>query len=352
MTDDIPEDELNIHGEGSSNEVISSGETICDDIVDILKKFVTRRHDPREPANWAYSLACKLKYTSKDRIVQIVQINPNPTEVFYIVMDTLDILTSQVIRQRSTNSDFLISYPPTNQHVVTISDAIKSDTNLSKRFIVSTTLQAPDLRLHIQFEPGLTISLQKSAFVQIMAKSFTISYEAINSLPTVSKEKTEDDPITHLCARLDCMEDFARSILNAYDRTRRVLRSMIQEHSYERDKNGNAIHDIRERLGPLHEEIIRLAVTTVHGIEYGLPLEVRGLSGVIDFVGVGLGMNTEQRKLARSKLISKLVRDKSGKVTSYSIYNLHCRKMLSMHLSIGLIKPSKLPIGSPLDSEL
>ena len=39
MTDNIPEDELNTHGEGSSNEVISSGETICDDIVDILKKF-------------------------------------------------------------------------------------------------------------------------------------------------------------------------------------------------------------------------------------------------------------------------------------------------------------------------
>src|SRR5204863_3848219 len=129
-------------------------------------------------------------------------------------------------------------------------------------------------------------------------------------LPTVPKEQTEDDPIAHLSARFDCMEDFARSILDAYDRTRRVLLSIVREHSHERDKIGKAIHDIRERLGPLHEEIIRLAVTTVHGIEYGLPLEITGLSGAIDFVGAGLGMNAEQRKLARSKFISKLVRDK------------------------------------------
>ena len=242
-----------------------------------------------------------------DRVIRIVQVTPNIDQTLYIIMESTEIFTSQSIRKLSSNDAFRISDISTNEKVVSLGDAVQHSKASSSKphFVISSTLSLPHLKLHIQFSRNTIVCLVQHSLVNLLKQGFPVSFELLTSLPRTVPQ-TVNDPIQYLSTRLGDLEDYICSVINGYDRSRRAFRTMMKSIHDERHKDRKVIKNIRERLGHLHEEIIRQAVTTAYGIEYGLSLEIKGLSDIMVFVGTGLGITTEQRNVAREHLISKL----------------------------------------------
>lgn len=273
------------------------------------------RHEACDPVNWPFKLMGSIGHTSVDKVVSIVQVIPDETQIIFVVMEATEILTSEVIRRVTGLTGFrLVEKNEGEYDVVTLEQAARHphDSPLQPQFIFSTSLQSTNLRLHLQLTESSYVSLNQPALVNMLKATFPVLSKSLTEFSSSADSSNSSDVTKSPSDRIDAIEEFLRSVVNAYGRSRRAFRTMNKSNSNNREKDRRILDDLRERYGPLHEEIIRQSVTLAYGVEYGLSLEIRGLSDIIMFVGAGFGMTGEQKSEARTRLIKKLCRDSQG----------------------------------------
>ena len=65
---------------------------------------------------------------------------------------------------------------------------------------------------------------------------------------------------------------------------------------------------LRQRIGPLHESVVRLLLEATRGSEWGKSKTIHGLYDIVAFVATGLNATSAQRKKAMANLYTCLVR--------------------------------------------
>jgi hypothetical protein len=113
------------------------------------------------------------------------------------------------------------------------------------------------------------------------------------------------EAITFLAALAEDQQDYITSLTTALDRNRQVVKSVIDKLNKSRWKDWAIIDRIQECFGPLHEEIIRQAVATSFGLEWGASINIQGFTDAISFAGRGLALSTTAHAEARDVLLRR-----------------------------------------------
>jgi hypothetical protein len=69
------------------------------------------------------------------------------------------------------------------------------------------------------------------------------------------------------------------------------------------------MHEMRQRVGPVHERVVRLSLAVIRGLDWGKSKIIVGMYDMFAFVAASLGATTSQRFAAAQKLYKILVRE-------------------------------------------
>src|SRR5204863_4883476 len=83
--------------EGASTKPQIPHDTIRLDIYNNIKQGSVI-HERVGATMWPFFIMPKLKYSSMDRVIRIIQISPNMSQTFYMMMEVTEIFTSKSIR--------------------------------------------------------------------------------------------------------------------------------------------------------------------------------------------------------------------------------------------------------------
>src|SRR6202043_3301383 len=90
-----------------------------------------------------------------------------------------------------------------------------------------------------------------------------------------------------------------------YQRTRRMLTATLDLNRWERVKRVEGLNVIKERVGHLHEQVIRNAISLAYGPDWGTDVMIRGFTDAISFVSDGISKSPLQRQAAHAVLIKR-----------------------------------------------
>jgi hypothetical protein len=124
---------------------------------------------------------------------------------------------------------------------------------------------------------------------------------------SVFLQKTTDDWKKYVMRRIEALED--NSATFADSQTLRRL-SNRANYCYVTDtlkKHNDELSEIRKRIGPLHESVVRLRLEATRGSEWGKSKTIVGLYDIFAFVASGLEATVAQRKKAAVNLYTCLV---------------------------------------------
>ena len=106
----------------------------------------------------------------------------------------------------------------------------------------------------------------------------------LRSISQLSNPRNIMPVLESLCRRLDETEDYILSISHAYERSRRMLNAVLDITRRERLRRNEGLNDVKDRIGHLHEEVMRHAISVAYGQDWGTLVNIMGFTDAVSFV--------------------------------------------------------------------
>jgi len=127
------------------------------------------------------------------------------------------------------------------------------------------------------------------------------------------------DTVQSLVQRLEETSDYVVSLGDALERHERANEKLSQMLANEHIGRMGQTEALRQRLGPMHENLVKQSISIAYGWEWGKAYVITEFADAMLFVSNGLGKSSKQRELGEKKLLERLCRksneDFDGKIS-------------------------------------
>lgn len=180
----------------------------------------------------------------------------------------------------------------------------------------SPFLGLPSPPLVLQYTTESTIRMTPKNLFEILSTQYNVisselsewSPPELTSLPPTSKlssPRNLESVLTSVCDSLNNTEDYLCSLSHAYQRSRTMNKLVLQLTRVEKERATERLNDVKDRIGHLHEEVMRQAISVVYGYGWGSPANITGFTDAICFVANGLGKSPVERDMGKGRLVKR-----------------------------------------------
>ena len=96
------------------------------------------------------------------------------------------------------------------------------------------------------------------------------------------------------------------------ERTRRMLNAVLDVTRRERVKRNESLNEVKDRIGHLHEQVMRNAISLAYGPDWGTEVTIRGFTDAVSFVSHGLGKSPLKREEGKIQLTKRFCKGLSS----------------------------------------
>jgi hypothetical protein len=131
-------------------------------------------------------------------------------------------------------------------------------------------------------------------------------------MPRLLSARDLESILSPVYRRLDDMEDYIYTLSNAYERGRRMTK-VVFDMAREEQENGNeGLSEVKGRIGHLHEEVMRHAISMAYGYGWGTALNIGGFTDAVSFVSNGLRKSPMERDAGKVRLTKRFCKGLKG----------------------------------------
>ena len=274
------------------------------------------KHDPMHPRDWCWKIANDptfLGQHAKLRFARILNYSTIAGPLFVFAEHTEPVVFD-AIKHLSEHMDLDVGMISPKTATVTIKDLMNPDPTPPglPSIIMSNTLSFQNSMVVVQYDNSHTISIPKRIFYAIIDHypHFTGSLSAVTIVrPSESAlaQKTIEDLNKHVISRIEFLEEAHKSYAESEKLQRLTNRAKYENVSNLLKKHSDDLADIHQRVGPLHESVVRLRLEATRGSEWGKSKTIFGLYDMFGFVAAGLNAIPAQRKKAMANLYTRLI---------------------------------------------
>lgn len=276
------------------------------------------KHEEMSPRVWCVSISShpKLEYTNKTRFCRMMKYETLSGPIFVFAEHT-EPVTSYSLRLLSGHNDLFVGMVAPESATVTLAQLLDPTPShyIWPRIVASNRLFPDDTyMLALQYDQTHTACFSKKVFDAIAPKHFPLHLGPLGSVDfgrlssSAWEDMDQDEWKKTVVRRLEVLEDTQASALDSiklqrranrskYDLTNEVLKGQIQ-----------SMTEMRQRVGPLHESVVRLSLASARDLEWGKSKTIYGLSDIFSFVAGGLNATTAQKNTATNRLYTKLLK--------------------------------------------
>lgn len=288
---------------------------------DQLFRRAATSHKPIDPSFWAVKILETLNLAPGNHIVRVTKFNTPRGLTFFLFSDETEIVTSKAIQDASRETFFISQLDEGDCKVVTLFDVVHYSltttglccvlrSNVFKRFLYESPI------LVVQYTTDSTVRMPSSNLFDILSRQHSVlpantgelSARDLTPLPSISHISSVEDIMPFLVSvsrRLEETEDVLLSVIQAYQRSTRMLDASMDRVRRERLRRIEGDDVVRDRVGHLHEQVMRNAISLTYGPDWGIEVVIGGFTDAFSFVSHGLGKSPLQQQDARARLTKK-----------------------------------------------
>ena len=289
---------------------------------------LAKKHEPIDHSCWAVEILKILILAPENHLVRITKVEIPDTCTAFVVSEESEILTSRFVQNMIGGKNFYFSkLNEGDSEVVTLFDVVHYPLNTTRlgcilysRIFKSFPGESSPL-LVVQYTTGSTIRMSASSLFDILSTQFSVmpgnpaEWSPPEPTPLLHRLSSPRDimpVVASLCRRLDETEDYILSISHAYERTRRMLNAVLDVTRSERVKRNEGLNDVKDRIGHLHEQVMRNAISLAYGPDWGTQVGIRGFTDAVSFVSLGLGKSPLRREEGKIQLTKRFCKGLSS----------------------------------------
>ena len=310
----------------SSSEELLSAEGICIAEIaklcqdakrsyEVMSKYAIE-HDTMRPRDWCTRIMNHpmfLGLHTKLRFVRILNYSTTSGPLFVFAEHTEPVLPD-AIQRLCGDWDLCLSMIPPEREIVTIKELLspQSTYTSSPHIITSKSLSRKDIMVVVQYDDSHTVRIPKRIFDDITNHYPNVtgslsSVTIVRSSGSVLQRMSMEDWKQQAISRIEFLEEAEVSYSDTENLQRLTNRAKYENLTSILQKHSDDLEDIRQRIGPLHESVVRLRLEATRGSEWGRSKTIFGLFDIFSFVAAGLNATPAQRKKATTKLYTLLI---------------------------------------------
>jgi hypothetical protein len=304
-----------------SDEAVQASEiTKCYDAAkssyEKLAKFAFK-HDPMNPRNWCSEIVNHptfLGLQARHHFLRVLKYNTIAGPLF-IFAEHMEPVMTDAIWRLSGKSDIYLGLSPAGAVLETVEALLspESPPPVWPHIITSDKLFAGGNMMGVvQYNDSQTIIIPSHVF-ENMIQQFpnltgylgTINFNRYSASELQQMEIEEWKQ--HAMSRIELLENITLSNSQSQTLQRRTNRVKHVNVTDILRKHENDLRDIREKIGPLHESVVRLGLQSTRGSEWVKSKTISGLYDMFSFVAGGLNVTPSQRKKGETNLYTSLM---------------------------------------------
>ena len=262
-------------------------------------------HSPISVSSWAVDILQTLNVPFGSSIVRVTKASIPDTCTVFVLSEETEIITPKsiegVLDVNTSNLNIK------DQPVVTLSEVVDHPLNATLlSCIIRSTIFTPDggepRMLVVQYTSDSTVRIPANTLFNALSSQYDVfpaeMFEWFPQPPplSISQISSPQNTIVALSRRLDQTDDYLWSIYQAYQRTTRMLNATTDLMRRERAKRIEADDVLKDRVGRLHEQVMRNAISLAYGPDWGTEVTITGFTDAVSFVSRGLGKSPLQRE--------------------------------------------------------
>ena len=282
-----------------------------------LAKFAFK-HDPMNPRNWCSEIVNDpmfLGLHAKHHFFRLLKYSTIAGPLF-IFAEHMEPVMTDAIWRLSGKSDMFLGLSPADAVLQTVEALLspESPPPMCPHIITSNKLFTGGHMMGvIQYDASHTIIILKHVF-ENMIDPFphltgylgTINFNRYSASELQQMEIEEWKQ--HAMSRIELLENITLSNSQSQTLQRRTNRVKHVNVTEVLKEHADDLQDIRKKIGPLHESVVRLGLESTRGTEWVKSKAISGLYDMFAFVASGLNVTPAQRKKGETNLYASLMR--------------------------------------------
>jgi hypothetical protein len=264
------------------------------------------------------------------KICRVARFYLKNDEKIYIIAQDSEVISSEAIRQLTGELDFMISsIPNSGEAIVPFSELFTGVKSPQKPPMIAVSNEIhsnrDDTRMILQYTSNSSIFLKYKNFRLILSSYFRVKYCNPSMppppLPPVTLNTSSDivGIFNMLLAANADSHDYHLSVVHAQARQRMftdaTLQNVLVQRKKDREENvrlRTVISNLQDKLGRTHEQVVRLAVSTKFGVEWGQSIRIEGINDTFNLVANGLCITGKERTEGVERFYRRIIKGFRG----------------------------------------
>ena len=286
-------------------------------------------HKSMDPSTWGVEIMKTFKLRPVNLVALITRINVPDICTVFVFSEQTEIITSNVVRNVIKSQPIYLANLSNEQYkVATLSEVVHYPLMSDQPYaiIYSRSFRPPPRGaipiLLLQYTTNSSICMKSTNIFEILDRQATVVSADFNDRSLSLPESTSTSDLTvipttqnihslyvSLSRRLDETNDYLVSLARAYERCRRICKATFDITRNDKERANDKFDEVKGRIGHLHEEVMRHAISVAYGYDWGTPASIGGFSDAVSFVSIGLSKSPAAQNKGKTFLMKRFCKD-------------------------------------------